>query len=604
MTYYKYAEREANSQINWAEVSKGLSDTIIQVDKDRQAKKAAIDAATREAMTTLADAPKGENTTASAWTINYANDMMNYRLSLDRLLKSGQMKLSDYQVAAQNSVDSTNLVFTLAKEYQDQYKVVMDRSRTINPATGMPESSRLEPDLAALNESFANISNTVPTINSTNGMVYLSNPEVGEDGVEKLGKNYVSLQSLRNRVNAKIDAYSLPLGITQAVGQLGENTISELGKTSFRRTGVVTDITDPTLRNTYTQWEDATIKKIMASDYQLASILADNMNVNPRTGNQYTATYSKEEFDADKSGDLILMENRNGSGVITPKFKEEQIKDAEAYIKSQMTSYIDKKTEKSVFTEPDVYRPSVAEIEYYKGVAANKDRSKNNLNMAAKLYYGDNKDSEAAAQYFRDIIPDIKEVDRNSTGVVLTFNNGSSKTIKFKDQNQQVIPQDVWLASATALHGITDVNTAIKESGYKPSGAFNPNSSAKSIISQPAAPITPQQKAKNYLTKVITPAMINQEEEVAVPQILNSITKLGFTAKESDFGSNAIEIKAPGKDGATQEFKLKVGKGSASVAKSIVDFVTANLDQKTLINADRSGALRGDNASKFNPPTN
>jgi len=503
------------------------------------------------------------------------------------------MKLSDYQVAAQNSVDSTNLVFTLAKEYQDQYKVVMDRSRTINPATGMPESSRLEPDLAALNESFANISNTVPTINSTNGMVYLSNPEVGEDGVEKLGKNYVSLQALRNRVNSKIDSYSLPDGITGAVSQLGKNTISELGKTDFRRTGVVTDITDPTLRDTYTQWEDATIKKIMASDYQVASILADNMNVNPRTGNQYSATYSKEEFDADKSGDVILMENRNGSGVITPKFKEEQIKDAEAYIKSQMTSYIDKTAEKSVFTEPDVYRPSVAEIEYYKGVAANKDRSKNNLNMAAKLYYGDNKDSEAAAQYFRDIIPDIKEVERNSTGVVLTFNDGKSKTIKFKDQNQQVIPQDVWLASATALHGITDVNTAIKESGYKPSGAFNPNSLAKSIISQPETPITPQQKAKNYLTKAITPAMINQEEEVAVPQILNAITKLGFTATESRLGSNYVEITAPGKDGATQEFKLKVGEGSAGVAQSIVDFITSNLDQKTLINADRAGALGG-----------
>lgn len=117
MTYYKYAEREANSQINWAEVSKGLSDTIIQVDKDRQAKKAAIDASTRDAMTELADAPKGENTTASAWTINYANDMMNYRLSLDRLLKSGQMKLSDYQVSAQNSVDSTNLAFHSSQEF-------------------------------------------------------------------------------------------------------------------------------------------------------------------------------------------------------------------------------------------------------------------------------------------------------------------------------------------------------------------------------------------------------------------------------------------------------------------------------------------------------
>lgn len=600
MTYYKYAERDANSQINWAEVSKGLSDTILQVDKDRQAKKAAIDASTREAMTTLADAPKGENTTASAWTINYANDMMNYRLTLDRLLKSGQMKLSDYQVAAQNSVDSTNLVFTLSQEYQDQYKVIMDRSRTINPATGMPESSRLEPDLAALNESFANISNTVPTINSTNGMVYLSNPEVGEDGVEKLGKNYVSLQALRNRVNAKIDAYSLPLGITQAVSQLGENTISELGKTSFRRTGVVTDITDPTLRNTYAQWEDATIKKIMASDYQVASILADNMNVNPKTGNQYTATYSKEEFDADKSGDLILMENQNGSGVIMPKFKDSQIEDAKAYIKSQMSSYIDKKTEKRTFTEPGVeYAP-----QYIYEAGKGSKTAKEEGNMIAKLYSGDAGEIQAAVDHFNGL-SDVSFVKRTPDGISVTLTNGDIKPIRFKNPDGTMVSQADFVRSASSLllGNNADINDVLKGAVGTSGKSFNNKVSASAATqrNEPPKPLTPQQKAKNYLTKAITPAMVNQEEEVAVPQILNSITKLGFTAMESSPGSNAIEIKAPGKDGAIQEFKLKTGNGSASVAKSIVDFVTANLDQKTLINADRAGALGGGNASKFNP---
>ena len=458
MTYYKYAEREANSQINWAEVSKGLSDTIIQVDKDRQAKKAAIDAATREAMTTLANGSKGENTTASAWTINYANDMMNYRLSLDRLLKSGQMKLSDYQVAAQNSVDSTNLVFTLTKEYQDQYKVIMDRSRTINPATGMPESSRLEPELAALNESFANISNTVPTINSTNGMVYLSNPEVGEDGVEKLGKNYVSLQALRNRVNAKIDTYSLPLGITGAVSQLGKNTISELGKTDFRRTGVVTDITDPELRNTYTQWEDATIKKIMASNYQVASILADNMNVNPRTGNQYTATYSKEEFDADKSGDVILMENLNGSGVITPKFKEEQIKDAEAYIKSQMTSYIDKTAESRPFTEPGTeYAPQYV----YEAGKENKQKE-NALLLWNRLYTSPTSTGKASAKAgilgtdmaIQQGLIDIDFTD--PTNVKLVYDNPIKNRSIPLLKNGRPVRGDEWARSGSEFTGISD----------------------------------------------------------------------------------------------------------------------------------------------------
>ena len=587
MTYYKYAERDANSQINWAEVSKGLSDTIIQVDKDRQAKKAAIDAATREAMTTLADAPKGENTTASEWTINYANDMMNYRLTLDRLLKSGQMKLSDYQVSAQNSVDSTNLVFTLAQEYQDQYKVVMDRSRA-------GESSRLEPELAALNESFANISNTVPTINSTNGMVYLSTPEAGEDGVQKLGKNYVSLQALRNRVNSKINAYNLGEGISAATSTLGKNTITELGKTSFRRTGVITEITDPTLRKTYTDWEAATIENIIADKNQLASILADNMNVNPRTGNQYSATYSKEEFDADKSGDVILMENRNGSGVITPKFKEEQIKDAKAYIKSQMTSYIDKTAEKSVFQEPDVYRPSQAEIDAANAVKKSKETG----NMLAKLYSGDSAEIQSAVDYFNGL-SDVDAVKRTADGVVVTLSNGNTDTIKFKNPDGTLKTQADFIRSASKLLVGDDADLSAVLKGAVGTGkkAFNTTGSASAAVqkNEAAKPLSPQQKAKNYISAAITPDMINKTESEAVPLLLASLTKLGFDAEEDDITGSYVKITAPGskdKAGASKKFSLNDGPDAAAkVRQSIVDFVTANLGQEALLNADQAGVL-------------
>ena len=586
MTYYKYAEREANSQINWAEVSKGLSDTIIQVDKDRQAKKAAIDAATREDMTKLANGPKGENTTASEWTINYANDMMNYRLSLDKLLKSGQMKLSDYQVAAQNSVDATNLVFTLAQEYQDQYKVVMDRSRS-------GESSRLEPELAALNESFANISNTVPTINSTNGMVYLSTPEAGEDGVQKLGKNYVSLQALRNRVNSKINAYNLGEGISAATSTLGKNTITELGKTSFRRTGVITEITDPTLRDTYTKWEAATIESIMADKNQLASVLADNMNINPRSGKPYTATYSKEEFDNDLVGDMILMENRNGSGVITPKFKEEQIKDAEAYIKSQMTSYIDKTAEKSVFQEPDVYRPSQAEIDASNAVK----KSKESGNMLAKLYSGDSAEIQSAVDYFNGL-SDVDAVKRTADGVVVTLSNGNTDIIKFKNPDGTLKTQADFIRSASKLLVGDDADLSAVLKGAVGTGkkAFNTTGSASAAVqkNEAATPLSPQQKAKNYISAAITPDMINKTESEAVPLLLASLTKLGFDAEESGTGSY-VTIKAPGskdKAGASKEFSLNDGPDAAAkVRQSIVDFVTANLGQEALLNADQAGVL-------------
>jgi hypothetical protein len=465
----------------------------------------------------------------------------------------------------------------------------------------MPQSSRLEPELAALNESFANISNTVPTINSTNGMVYLSTPETGEDGVEKLGKNYVSLQALRNRVNSKIDSYSLPNGITEAVTMLGKNTISELGKTSFRRTGVVTEISDPTLRKTYTDWEDATIKKIMASDYQVASILADNMNINPRTGNQYSATYSKEEFDADKSGDVILMENRNGSGVITPKFKEEQIKDAEAYIKSQMTSYIDKTAEKRPFQEPGVdYAP-----EYVVNRGDNAKKDNNSGNMLAKLYSGDSAEIQSAVDYFNGL-SDVDAVKRTTDGVVVTLSNGNTDVIKFKNPDGSLKTQADFIRSASKLlvGDDADLNAVLKGAVGTGKKAFNTTGSASAAVqkNEAAKPLTPQQKAKNYISAAITPDMINKTESEAVPLLLASLSKLGFDAEESGTGSY-VTIKAPGskdKAGASKEFSLNDGEqASAKVRQGIIDFVTANLGQEALLNADQAGVLEGI-GSKYN----
>lgn len=564
MTYYKYAERDASSQINWAEVSKGLSDTIAQVDKDRQAKKAAIDASTREAMTTLADAPSGENTTASEWTIKYANDMMNYRLTLDRLLKSGQMKLSDYQVAAQNSVDSTNLVFTLSKEYQDQYKVIMDRSRA-------GESSRLEPEIAALNESFANISNTVPTINSTNGMVYLSNPEIGEDGVQKLGKNYVSLQALRNRVNAKIDKYNLDDGLAGAASRLGKYTISQLGNTNFRRTGVVTDITDPTLRATYQNWEDATVKEVMASSHRLASIMADNMNVNPKTGNQYRITMDKDEFDADKTGDVILMANQNGSGVLMPEFKEGQKKDVEAFIKGQIKNYIDQTAEKRPFQEPEAYRPQQWEVEA--GNAA-KDQ------MAAagawnQLYTGKTASEKKAAA---DILlgtpmaqnAGLLDIDLSTSPgkIILKYADAKkNRTIDFLDANKNPISLRDFAGKGVELHGVVDRDKAVKAGGGgKSFGRIDNYSGIKSSRQGEPQPVA----------AIAIPLSAITEESGAASETLKSSLPSGFVVEDmgGTFG-NEIKITAPNKK--VYKYTSKRGTTDASTIKMDLEtFVKAN----------------------------
>ena len=561
MTYYKYAEREANSQINWAEVSKGLSDTIGQIDKDRQAKKAAIDEATRQDMLTLADAPKGENTTASAWTINYANDMMNYRLTIDRLLKSGKMSLKDYQVASQNSKDSTNLVFTMSKEYQDQYKVIMDRKRA-------GDSSRFETEIAALNESFANISNTVPTINSTNGMVYLSNPEVGEDGVQKLGKNYVSLQALRNRVNAKIDRYDLSDGLAAAASQLGDYTISQVGRTNFRRTGLVTDISDPTLRATYEQWENATVQDIMASGYQLASVMADNMNINPKTGNQYRITMDKEEFDTDKTGDVILMANENGSGILMPQFKEDQKTDVKAFIKGQIKNYIDQKSEKRPFQEPEAYRPQQWEVEAGKAAKTQKAAA----GYWQQLRWGDATQKRDAA----NIILGTPEAQQRGLYDISVSNDGKSLTLKYTKASgipDRSIPLDQatssreWAGLGAEIHGITDATEALRAAGKGANKPFQPFSTGKLAGRDYTAGSGAYERFNEMVaTKPLKDLIKQDSAESTASQLNAAYSDLGFTFDfdEDTFGvTDDVIVKYNGKEVGTVPVDSKeVGSGN------------------------------------------
>lgn len=605
MTYYKYAEREADSQVNWAQVSKGLSDTILKIDSDRQAKKAAIDEATREAQNELANAPQGENTTANAWTINLAHDMMNYRLTIDKLLKSGQMNLKDYQVATQNSADSTSLVFTIAQEYQNEYKAIMDRSRTIGK-NGLPLSSVLELELASLNESYSNLSNTVPTINSTNGMLYLSNPGTGKDGVQTLGDNYVSLQSLRNRMKAKIDNYDVKGVSAAAVATLGENTIAELNRDeNFRRTGVVTTTTDATkLTKIWTEFTEKTAEDMITNPFARASILADAMRVNPKNGKAYTGVYNRAEWEADKTGNLILFENTNGTGPLVPVFTDQQTKDAKEFVKAGFSKYVDRTEDKQPFTEPGVeYAP---EYVFNRGDKTKKDN--NSGNMLAKLYSGDSAEIQSAVDYFNGL-SDVDAVKRTADGVFVTLSNGNTDIIKFKNPDGTLKTREDFIRSASKLlvGDDADLNAVLKGAVDTGKKAFNATGSASATAKKPAPPAAAEKKAISFISAAIKPTMINQGEKLAVPELSASLNKLGFDVKGTGdwYSKNEfVTITAPKKGdvaGASKEFQLKTGEdNSKKVRQSIIDFVTANLEMISLSNAERAGVLGG-GASEWSP---
>jgi len=112
MSYYKYAERE------------------------RQA----INDATAELGTTLSEAPQGEHKGLNEFAMTYANNAQQMRLMQDKLLKSGQLSLKDYNIGRANLTEGTTQLFNLGKKYQEVYS---DRMKKFQDGT----TSQLDADM-------------------------------------------------------------------------------------------------------------------------------------------------------------------------------------------------------------------------------------------------------------------------------------------------------------------------------------------------------------------------------------------------------------------------------------------------------------------------
>ena len=97
-TYYKYVERNADSQVNWAEVGKNMSDMLIDQNRILQEKKDAIDSATRKLGQEIADSPQGEHKEARTAALEFADGAAKYMKLQDNLLKSGELNFKDYSV--------------------------------------------------------------------------------------------------------------------------------------------------------------------------------------------------------------------------------------------------------------------------------------------------------------------------------------------------------------------------------------------------------------------------------------------------------------------------------------------------------------------------
>lgn len=575
-TYFEYADRQPDSQINWFKVGSDITEKIKKEDDLREKRKAATEEQFRKDTNELSNAPQGNSDLVNQWTLNYASDASEYLLQMNKLLKSGGIKPKDYNISNQNLRDGTATLFTLSKEYQAEYKEKMERAQPGG------EGSASESQIMGMIEGFANLKDTKALINPLNGSISVGKMVEGKDGVKVLAEgadNYMTVNQLRNRIKQKIDKYKVNedlAGEAKLLGDVVNEVVSITG--SSTETGFMTKITDKTKRvglsqegqqavDAYLKTENDIIKSKITNPYNTSSILFDwTGGIDPKTNTPYQVVFDDKL--AAKSSHYILYSMKGG--MLQPDFDttengKEQKKTAEGYIRNKLRSMLEQKTELQPFQQPRKdYAP-----EYVYDRGDKKKEQQNQGNMIGMLYSGTPEQQQSAVNYFMGL-PGVTNVTRDDSGISIT-RNGETKPLPFINEasgNRMSLDEFVRSASSGLLGKETDVDEILK--GAISTGSKQFQSGAASASSQRN---DPNSMYSNYVSSNILEVPTNETKAVAA--LSPVLSKLGFTVEEAVPLKDYIVIK--NKDGvASSEIQLS----DPNAAEAIQSFLLGNVPGK------------------------
>ena len=359
-TYYKYAERSADSQVNWAEVGKGISDMLTEGAKLREEKKAAYEEAYRIDTERLINAPQGTWQDGNATVNNFAHDMMAQQLIDYRLLKSGVMNEREYTLRRENYKSGTNTVFDLQKILQSE------RAKTIE-AFEKGELQAMNISNMADVEAYTDFANSKIEIDPYNPNINMSIYETKMvDGKEvRVIKNTSPVNVLKGQLLQKIPAFKLDERVNKDVESLGVGSDFLYEAATTSKAGSITKLIgygaiigeyakkDKNGNPLYPQFADEVnkfnsaienkIDEYFANPYHISSVLTEN------TGNYSAESFTvyKEEAAKDKSKLLKKLDPMTGLYVLdkdAPHYKEQE-QEAREYVKKLILSKLDAKRE-------------------------------------------------------------------------------------------------------------------------------------------------------------------------------------------------------------------------------------------------------------------
>lgn len=351
-TFYKYAEREADAYVNWAEIGQNMADMFQEENRVREEKKAALDQASRTLMQEIANKPMGEHESTNMASMDLAETTAKNNLIQKGLMERGQITPNDYMKFTQNTNDNIKIAYNSLQNYQDNFKEIM---------AGVQEGkySGLQLEAGAHAEKFGEWNNVGWIYDSKgNLMMGIKKTEV-IDGktvttLDESPGNLTSVQALNEGLKARLPMAKIEEESAQFVASLGKDIRSRIIKSGFNTTGAIIT-TEDILAKKYSEEETGALFEFFTAENQYiktlagppekqASILFDKKRV-ASNGLPYTSTYSEEE--AKKNPNLILKVYNSTNGRDEFKISDAQDKEIEDFLRNTLRrqyGYEEKKT--------------------------------------------------------------------------------------------------------------------------------------------------------------------------------------------------------------------------------------------------------------------
>lgn len=460
--YSIYVDKDTKStQVNWAEISKGLSDGANAIAAAREAEKAAIDEATRKAIDDLNQIADTDTQSLGTLLINGSNYSKEMLMANMELMRNGGLKPKDFKLIMQQQKDGYKNLSKFVEGANEKYKIAM--ARLENGEDGASIASDLEISWNEGTFGFGDLKNKRVVSNPTTGELVLVTMEKGPNGelvqpdpkvnpeayqnvayINQRTKFQLDRRNTNNIADAIVDNLATVIdssvGAYSAIGGGGVVTsvedfrqlFGEISKVRDSKGNIVNElVNDDGSTMTYDQFMSDQIDVITGGKDDLTSTNA----LQVLTSAGYRTVQSEAEAKKKGIKKYIIYNNVNGRPEV--QLTKDQMQEARNIAKRAIEARIDLKIKQ---TQPDTGQQKQQETATTTGNRIKNDKTSAYIRDINKILTDpDVATSEATLRTLVTNIneqrgsagrPRINDIDINDDVIIVTYESGEPTIIQ------------------------------------------------------------------------------------------------------------------------------------------------------------------------------